>query len=76
MPTPKLEDLESAVLQLPQAERVLLAERLLASLDGEDEVMREWIALAETRADALGRGEANTMGLESMLQEIRTSPNE
>lgn len=53
MPTSKLAELESAVLQLPKAERVLLAERRLASLDDADAVMDEWIALAETRADAL-----------------------
>lgn len=73
MSTPKLEDLESAVLQLPQSDRVRLAERLLASLDDEDEVMGEWIALAETRADALDRGDAATVDLASALKDIRAS---
>ena len=73
MPTPKLEELESAALALPQADRVLLAERPLSSLDDEDEVMREWIAAAETRADALDRGDAKTVELESTLKEIRAS---
>ncbi|MEY3202540.1 MAG: putative addiction module component, partial [Pseudomonadota bacterium] len=48
-----------------------LAERLLASLDEEDEILNEWIAVAEARLDALDRGEAQTVALESVLKDIR-----
>lgn len=38
-----LEDIEAAALQLAPAERAKLAERLLASLDEDDEILAAWV---------------------------------
>jgi hypothetical protein len=44
------EDIEAAALQLTQAERAKLAERLLVSLDEDDEILAAWVEEAERRA--------------------------
>jgi putative addiction module component (TIGR02574 family) len=66
-----LETIEATLMQLPQADRVHLAERLLASLDEEDETLTEWIAEAERRADAHDRGEIGAISLEDALTRLR-----
>jgi putative addiction module component (TIGR02574 family) len=66
-----LETIEATLMQLPQADRVHLAERLLASLDEEDETLAEWIAEAERRADAHDRGEIGAISLEDALTRLR-----
>lgn len=52
-----LEDIEAAALQLTPAERARLAERLLLSLDEDDEILASWVEEAERRGDAYDRGE-------------------
>ena len=52
-----LEDIEAAALQLAQSDRAHLAERLLVSLDEDDEILAAWVEEAERRADAFERGE-------------------
>ena len=66
-----LETIEATLMQLPQADRVHLAERLLASLDEEDETLAEWIAEAEHRADAHDRVEIGAISLEDALTRLR-----
>ena len=66
-----LETIEATLMQLPLADRVHLAERLLASLDEEDETLTEWIAEAERRADAHDRGEIGAISLEDALTRLR-----
>ena len=66
-----LEAIEATLMQLPQADRVHLAERLLASLDEEDETLTEWIAEAERRADAHDRGEIGAISLGDALTRLR-----
>ena len=66
-----LETIEATLMQLPQADRVHLAERLLASLDEEDETLTEWIAEAERRAEAHDRGEIGAISLEDALTRLR-----
>ena len=68
-----LENLEAAALQLPLAARAHLAERLLASLDEDDEILAEWVAEAELRADAYDRGEIGATSLENALAQARLS---
>jgi len=65
--------LEAAVMQLPQADRVHLAEKLLASLDDDDEILAAWVAEAERRADAFDRGEIGAVSIEEALAQARTS---
>lgn len=67
----QIESIEAAVLQLPHTDRVHLAERLLASLDEEDEILAEWVAEAERRLDALERGEVQGIPIEEALAQLR-----
>lgn len=49
--------LEKEALLLPDAERALLADRLLASLDsGSDALRQQWIAESESRLEAYQKG--------------------
>ena len=56
MPPTTLEALEAAALQLSAAERSQLAERLLVSLEEDDEIMLAWYAEAAQRGEAFARG--------------------
>ncbi len=50
--------LEKEALLLPDAERALLADRLLASLSAESDTIRhQWVAESESRLDAYRKGE-------------------
>ncbi len=66
-----LEDIEAAALQLAPAERAHLAERLLVSLDEDDEIMAAWVEEAERRADAFDRGEMGTIDFDESLARLR-----
>lgn len=66
-----LDAIEATLMQLPQADRVHLAERLLASLEEEDETLAEWVAEAERRADAHERGEIGAISLEDAMTRLR-----
>ena len=66
-----LEDIEAAALQLAPAERAHLAERLLVSLDEDDEIMAAWMEEAERRADAFDRGEMGTIDFDESLARLR-----
>jgi|LakMenEpi03Aug12_release.lakeMendotaPanAssembly.Ray.scaffolds.fasta_scaffold366204_2 putative addiction module component (TIGR02574 family) len=63
--------LETAALELPRADRVHLAERLIESLDTDDEVLQAWIDESERRLDAIERGEAKTVPFEEVMTELR-----
>jgi putative addiction module component (TIGR02574 family) len=63
--------LEAAAMQLPHSDRVHLAERLLASLDGDDEILAAWVVEAERRLDAVERGETHTIPIEEALAQAR-----
>ncbi len=68
-----LEAIEATLMQLPQADRVHLAERLLASLDEGDETLSEWVTEAERRADAHDRGEIGAISLEDAMIRLRAN---
>lgn len=51
------EELETVVMLLPLAERARLAERLIASLDEDEEVDRAWATEIERRLEAFRAGE-------------------
>ena len=63
--------LETAALELPRADRVHLAERLIESLDTDDEVLQAWIDESERRLDAIERGEAKTVPFEEVMAALR-----
>lgn len=66
-----LEDIEAAALQLPTAERAHLAERLLISLDEDDEILAAWVAEAERRGDAYERGEMKAIDFDEAIAQAR-----
>lgn len=66
-----LETIEATLMQLPHPDRVHLAERLLASLEEDDEILAEWAAEAEHRADAYDRGEVEAISLEDAMAQLR-----
>ena len=71
MITTPLEEIEAMALQLPASDRSHLAESLLASLSGEDEILAAWIAEAERRADADERGEIETVDFDESVTRAR-----
>lgn len=66
-----LEDIEAAALQLTQAERAKLAERLLVSLDEDDEILAAWVEEAERRGDAYERGEMEAIDFDEAIAQAR-----
>ena len=66
-----LEDIEAAALQLSQPERAQLAERLLVSLDEDDEILTAWVEEAERRADAFERGEIEVIDFDEAIAQAR-----
>jgi len=66
-----LEDIEAAALQLAPAERAHLAERLLVSLDEDDEILAAWVAEAERRGDAFDRGEMGAIDFDESIARLK-----
>lgn len=67
----RIEQLEAEVLNLPAADRSRLAERLLMSLEEDDEIMAAWTDEAERRADAFARGEIEAADFEEIMVRAR-----
>ena len=66
-----LEDIEAAALQLAPSERAHLAERLLVSLDEDDEILASWVAEAERRGDAYDRGELEAIDFDESIARLK-----
>jgi hypothetical protein len=66
-----LEDIEAAALQLAPAERAHLAERLLVSLDEDDEILAAWVAEAERRGEAFDRGEMGAVDFDESIARLK-----
>ncbi len=66
-----IEQLEAEILNLPAADRSRLAERLLMSLEEDDEIMAAWGDEAERRADAFERGEIGAADFEDVMARAR-----
>lgn len=66
-----LEDIEAAALQLVPAERAKLAERLLISLEENDEILASWVEEAERRGDAYERGEMGAIDFDESMAQAR-----
>jgi hypothetical protein len=67
-----LEDIEAAALQLATSDRAKLAERLLISLEEDDEILASWVAEAEWRADAFDRGEMEAIDFDEAIAQARS----
>ncbi len=68
-----VEDLQAQVLSLPAAERSLLLERLIASLDADPEIQEAWMREARRRDTEIQNGTANLVPGEEALAGIRAS---
>lgn len=65
------EDVEAAALQLPPTERTRLAERLLVSLDEDDEMLAAWVEEAGRRGDAYERGEMEAIDFDESIARLK-----
>jgi putative addiction module component (TIGR02574 family) len=64
--------LEKEALMLPMAERALLADRLLQTLEGEDEsVMQAWADEAERRLELFRAGKMTALDGQTVVESIR-----
>nr|MDO8118722.1 addiction module protein [Candidatus Sigynarchaeota archaeon] len=72
----KMKDIEKQALELPVEERAQLIERLIRSLDEEEDPNAEkaWIAEARRRHEELQRGEVSGKPAEQVLKEARSRP--
>ena len=68
-----VEDLQAEVLSLPAAERSLLLERLIVSLDADPEIQRAWVQEAQRRDTEIDRGAVAPVPGEEALARIRAS---
>lgn len=68
-----VEDLEAAVLQLPEEGRARLAKTLIQSLEGspEDTTEQVWFEEAERRHLEIRRGEVEAQDSDDVLREAR-----
>jgi hypothetical protein len=67
-----LEDIEAAALQLAPSERAHLAERLLVSLEEDDEILTDWLEEAERRGEAFERGEMGAIDFDESMARLKT----
>ncbi|WP_305075218.1 addiction module protein [Propionivibrio sp.] len=66
-----LEDIEAAALQLASGDRAKLAERLLISLEEDDEILTAWVEEAERRGEAHERGEMEAIDFDEAIAQAR-----
>jgi putative addiction module component (TIGR02574 family) len=66
-----LEQLQAAVLSLPEAERARLAERLLASLEEDPQVEAAWRGEVRDRLDAYRQGALSAVSADDVLSKAR-----
>ena len=68
-----LEQLTAEAMQLPVESRIVLADKLVESLDSPelDSIQRLWTAEAIRRRDEVRSGQVKSISGEQVLQEIR-----
>jgi len=68
---PELKEFEAEALKLPLKERAALAERLIASLDTEDDAENErlWVEEAERRYRAYRKGDLPSRPAEDLFRD-------
>lgn len=65
-----LERIETEAMQLDRADRAVLVEHLLSSLDDDDGVRAAWDAEIEARVRAAEAGETQAIPAERVFQQI------
>lgn len=68
----EIDEIESAALRLPRAERARLAARLIASLDEDSEIEQAWADELERRVREVDAGEVELIRGEQVMAEIRS----
>lgn len=63
--------LEAEILKLPRTLRARLAERLISSLDEDNEIEKAWADEADRRYQSFLKGEEQMLPLDHVMQEIR-----
>lgn len=63
--------LEAEILKLPRSVRARLAERLLSSLDEDNEIEQAWAEEADRRYKAYLSGEEKSRPVEDVMASIR-----
>ena len=66
-----VDDLESAAMALPRAERARLAQRLLASLDEDTEVEAAWRSEVRRRLEEYDAGQIQPLPADQVFSEAR-----
>lgn len=66
-----LEILEAEVMQLPLADKSHLLERLIATLDADEEYEKAWEAVADRREAELDSGLVVAVPLEDAMKRLR-----
>lgn len=64
------EVLQAEVLQLPKSDRSKLLDRLIESLDADDQMEAAWDAVADERERALEAGTARLIPLAEVLERL------
>lgn len=63
--------LEAEILKLPRSVRARLAERLISSLDEDDEIEQAWADEADRRFRSYQSGESKMMPVDEVMAAIR-----
>jgi hypothetical protein len=69
-----IEQIESAALKLPERDRARLAQRLIASLEGDSEFEQAWYDIAETRLAQLESGGATEIPASQVYASLGLDP--
>ncbi len=64
------ESLQAEIMNLPLADRTRLIEHLITSLERDDEMEREWDALAASRLAELDAGHSQAAPLEDVVARL------
>ena len=68
----KTNDILKEAITLPPSERALLIDKLLDSLDEQDnEIVALWAMEAESRIDAYNRGDIKSISIEKILEKYK-----
>ena len=66
------QELEAQVLRLARHERARLAQKLIASLEEDDEIEQAWTEEAERRAEELRAGDVDALPADQVFAEARS----
>ena len=69
--TPTIETVEADALQLTAAERALLVERLIASLDADPGVEEAWAVEAERRHAEIESGAVTLLSIQEAIVQLK-----